>query len=300
MTAFLLLTFAMLLLGAATRHLRAPAGLADSLNWWSLNVALPSMVLELLPGLRWHAGLWFLVAAQWLGFAIAFAFFRWLGPRLGWTPGRTGAVTLMCGLSNTAFVGFPMIEALRGQPGLTLAVISDQLGCTPMMVMGGALTAAVYTGTSRPTVGDIARRMALFPAFWAVWIGLAMGALQLVWPTSVVMALHRLSQTLVPVVLFAIGIRLRLSLPRSERTAIALSLLWRLLLTPAATWLLARLLGVSGLVLTIAVLEMAMAPMFAAAMICNQRQLDPDLANSVVSIGLLLSFLTVPLWNHWL
>ncbi|MFT3907620.1 MAG: AEC family transporter [Steroidobacteraceae bacterium] len=298
--SFLTLTFAMLVLGALLQRLRQAEAMANSFNWWSLNVALPAVVLELLPALPWHATLWYLVASQWLGFVVAFVVIGWLGRLLGWTPGRTAAVILMCGASNTAFIGYPMIEAMRGRDGLSLAVIADQLGCMPVIAVGGALVAALYSGHARPGSREILKRIALFPAFWAIWIGFTLGALHLNWPDAVAQTLHRVGQSMGPLVLFAIGLRLRLTLPRAERGAIFLSMGWKLLLAPAATLALGWLLGVSGLILTVAVLQMAMAPMFTAAMICHHHKLDPDLANSVVSVGLLLSFATVPLWNAWL
>ena len=46
----LLLLFTCLVLGALVARLaRPPAGMAAGLNWWVINVALPALVLELIP-----------------------------------------------------------------------------------------------------------------------------------------------------------------------------------------------------------------------------------------------------------
>jgi predicted permease len=55
--------------------------------------------------------------------------------------------------------------------------------------------------------------------------------------------------------------------------------------------------AVSTPVLTIAVLESAMAPMVSASILAEQHKLEPRLANAVLGIGILLSFLTVPIAN---
>jgi len=53
----------------------------------------------------------------------------------------------------------------------------------------------------------------------------------------------------------------------------------------------------SGLVLTVGVLQAAMAPMISAAILADEYQLDPPLANTLLGAGIVLSLLTVPLGN---
>ena len=55
--------------------------------------------------------------------------------------------------------------------------------------------------------------------------------------------------------------------------------------------------GVEGLVLTVGVLQAAMAPMVSAAILADEYELEPSLANTVLGAGIVLSLLTVPLGN---
>jgi malate permease and related proteins len=48
------------------------------------------------------------------------------------------------------------------------------------------------------------------------------------------------------------------------------------------------------------VLESAMAPMISAAILASDHDLEPDLANAVLGVGILLSFVTVPIASYWL
>jgi predicted permease len=48
------------------------------------------------------------------------------------------------------------------------------------------------------------------------------------------------------------------------------------------------------------VLEAAMGPMIAATIIAVQHELEPELANTVLSVGILLAFVSVPIWNAFL
>ncbi len=72
---------------------------------------------------------------------------------------------------------------------------------------------------------------------------------------------------------------------------------WKLLLAPLLCWLMGTAAGVEGLVLTVGVLQAAMAPMVSAAILADEYGLDPALANTVLGAGIVLSLLTVPLAN---
>ena len=295
MSAFVLLVVCMLLGVGAARFAKPPIGLAQALNWWVINLALPALILELIPGLRFDPHLWLLVVSQWLVFGGAFVLFRVLGRSRGWSNGRIGALTLVCGLGNTAFMGYPMVAALRGPEGLALAVVADQLGCFIVLALGGVAVAVIYGGaTAHPR--EIARRILLFPAFLALLVGVAVGFAG-GWPTLVVEILHRVGQTLTPLALFSVGLRLRLHLTRDQLSPALIGLSWKLLLAPLLVFALGTATGAGGLLLTVAVLQAGMAPMISAAILADQYHLEPPLANTVLGLGILLSLLTVPLAN---
>ena len=295
MIALWLLGTCMVLGLLAARFLRPPPGLSQSLNWWVINVALPATVLELIPRLQpdWH--LWFLAASQWLVTAGSWILFAWLGGQLQWSRSRIGAIVLTCGFGNTSFIGFPLIEALRGKEGLTYAVVADQLGCFPAASAIGITVAALYSG-GEPNARQIARKVLLFPAFLALIGGVCIGLLG-GWPVTANDILARLASTLTPLALFSVGLQFSLHLTRQQIGAVAMGLGWKLLLAPLLVYGVGRSLGIGGPTLIISVLESGMAPMISAAIIADQYGLEPKLANTVLSIGILISMVTVPLAN---
>jgi predicted permease len=289
----LVLLFACFSLGVlVARFAHPPQGLAPAVNWWVIYVALPALVLELIPGLRFDPQLWFLVAAMWIVFLGAWALAALLGALFGWSRARIGAVALVAGLSNTAFTGYPLIEALHGKEGLALAVVTDQLGCSIVLATGGVFVAALYSG-GRTEASHIVRRVLLFPAFLALLAGLLAGALG-GWPATLESAFARVGATLTPLALFSIGLQFRLHLGRSELGAVSLSLAWKLALAPLVVYLVGRATGIEGLTLTIGVLQAAMAPMISSAILAEQQRLDAGVANMALGAGILLSLLTVP------
>ena len=121
------------------------------------------------------------------------------------------------------------------------------------------------------------------------------------WPQPVDVVFDRLGATLVPIALFSVGLQFRLQFQRGQAAALLLALGWKLALAPLAG--LARRpcnRRVRTPSSTIAVLESAMAPMISAAILAEQNDLEPQLANTVLGIGIVLSLVTVPLANYLL
>jgi malate permease and related proteins len=295
MTALLLL-FACLALGiAVARWGKPPAGIVPGINWWVINVALPALVLDLIPRVKFDTQLWFPMVAMIIVLGGAWLLFGLLGPRLGWSRGRIGALVLVCGLGNTSFMGYPMMLALHGQPGLSIAVVADQLGTFPLLASAGIVVASIYAGRN-PNPGQIVRRILTFPSFVALVVGIAAGALG-GWPDAVHSVLAPVGETLTPLALFSVGMQFRFQLGKAHVGGLAWGLSWKLLLAPLICWLLGRSLGVDGLILTVGVLQAAMAPMISAAILADEYELDPPLANAVLGVGIVLSLLTIPLGN---
>ncbi|MEO7073040.1 MAG: AEC family transporter [Rhodanobacter sp.] len=294
----MVMLFACLILGAlVARFAKPPQGMAAGLNWWVLNIALPALVLELIPRVAFDPQLWFPIAAQWLTFLLGWLVFAWLGPRLGWTRQRTGALILVCGLGNTAFMGYPLMQALYGKDGLALAVVADQLGAFPVLVSVGIVVASLYAGRT-PQPGLIVRRILTFPAFVALLVGIIVGIAG-GWPAWLEAALAPVGGTLTPLALFSVGLQFRFHPGARQLGAASVGLAWKLLLAPALCWGLGVATGVGGLVLSVGVLQAAMAPMVSAAILADEYDLDPALANTVLAAGIMLSLATVPI-GAWL
>ena len=298
MSSILLLVVCLLLGWILARVAKPPPNLAQGLNWWALNVAFSALVLQLIPKQQFDVHLWFLAASMWFVFLGAWLFFVTVGRALRWSRARIGALTLVCGLGNTAFIGLPLIEALRGEEGLKLALFADQTGTFIALGVGGTLVAALYSG-AHVTTSEIVKKVLWFPPFVAFFAGIFVGLLG-GWPAEFEPILARIGATMVPVALFSVGLQFRLDFGGGQSTAIALGLTWKILLAPLLVYLAARALGVSGMVLTIAVLQSAMAPMISAAILAEQNNLEPQLANTMLGIGILTAFITVPIANAFL
>lgn len=294
MSAILLLALCLGIGLAMARHERLPPGAPQALNFWIVNIALPALILVEIPKLHFSGELLFPAIAPWLVFLGAVLIFPIVGRRRGWSRGTIGAMVLTCGLGNTAYMGLAMVEALKGAAFVGPAVIADQFGSFAALSIGGVIVAAIYSGAP-PSIGDIARRMLGFTPFLALMVALA------IWPLGglpevLQTVLTRIGQTLTPLALFSVGLVFQFSALRGRVGLLAAGLGWKLVLAPAAALAVALAGGFTGQPALAGVLQAAQGPMITAGILAQEHRLDPPLVTLVVGCGILLSFVTAPLW----
>lgn len=295
MSAFAFL-IACLFAGMLIAHFtRVPPRLTRALNFWILRVALPALILRLVAQLSWDPHLWYLVAAMWIVLAGAWAIAAFAGSRLGWSRARIGAVVMAAGFGNTAFTGYPLIRALRGEGALPYAAVADQLGCFLALTTAGVAIAAWYGG-HRTDVRGIVRRIVLFPPFIACLVGAGVGIYG-AWPAAALRIFELLGLTLTPLALLSIGLSFRFDFDRGQVGAVAVALGWKLLAAPLLVWTLGVMAGASGTLLVVAVLQAGMAPMVSATLLATEHGLDERVANTSLAIGVLISLATIPAIN---
>jgi predicted permease len=304
----LVLLLGCLVLGWLVRQfVKTPPDLAPRLNWWVLNVALPALVLDLIPNVKMDSHLWFMPVAMWVVFLGGWAFAALIGRALRWSNARIGATALAAGLGNTALVGFPLIEMLRHKEALPFAALSDQLGCSIALAVGGITVAATYGG-GRPQARVILRRVLLFPPFLALVAGVIIGVFggwhpdgaspsPDSWRSIAESFVARIGATLTPVALFSIGLNFNLRMSRDRLGAASLAMGWKIAIAPALIFAFGMLVGAKGLVLAVAVLQAGMAPMASVPILCQQYNLETEVANAALGAGLAISLVTVPFIN---
>lgn len=292
------LILSMLALGLLFQRLRVfPDSAAEVLNKVVLYVCLPAAVLRYAPRLELGPEVLAVAAVPWLlvGATVlaVSGLTRWLRLRRD-----EHAVLLLCvALGNTSFLGYPLVRALLGEAALPYAVIYDQFGAFLILSTFGLYVLARYGGDAEPTPRDMLRRVATFPPFLAMLFGLTLMPAEP--PSWIAGGLQRLAEALLPLVVLAIGLGLKLKMPRDELKPLAAGLALKLALMPALALGLAALLRLDGVQHDTVVLESAMPPMVTAAALAISHRLAPGLASAMVGYGILLSLATLPAWA-WL
>lgn len=289
------LILAMLALGMLfARFGVLPDSAAEVLNRVVLLVCLPAAVLVHVPSLQFDPALIGLAATPWL-LAGATVLLVWpLARLLRFRRDETAVVLLCVALCNSSFIGYPMIGALLGQDAVAYAVVYDQFGTFVLLSTFGLTVIARYAGDTPPSDRQILGRMLRFPPLWALAFALTlMPARPPVWIDD---GLRTVAGAMLPLVMLAVGLSIRLRMPRDELRPLATGLLLKLLVMPAIALPLSLAFGMTGTLLQANVLEAAMPSMITAAALAIAAGLAPRLAAAMIGYGILLSLATLPAW----
>jgi predicted permease len=279
------------------RFKRMPVNTPAVLNSFIIHVSFPALILLSVHDLKITGDIGLMAAMAWIVFALSAGFFWLLGRWLDLPRPTVGALILTGGMCNAAFVGLPMIEAYYGHQGLATGIIVDQLGSSLVLSTLGITVAGIYS-SGRPTVSEMAKRILLFPPFIALVIALLLIPME--YPAWFTIVLKRMGDTLAPLALVGIGFQLRLGHLAGNGRNLAIGLTFKLVLAPLVLYLLyVQLLGAHGQAIQITLFEAAMPPMFTAAILATEHDLDPPLATLMVAVGLVISFATLSVW-WWL
>jgi predicted permease len=274
-----------------------PVNTPAVLNSFILHVSMPALTLQYIHDLKLSGDVALMATMGWIYFAFAAVCFWLIGRWFNLPRPTVGALILTGGLGNTSFFGLPMIEAYYGHEGLASGIVVDQLGTFLVLSTLGITVAGIYS-SGRPSMSEMAKRIFLFPPFVALVIALLLIPVE--YPIWMTVVLKRMGDTLAPLALLSVGFQLRLGHLAGNGINLAIGLAFKLVLAPLVLFLLyVPLLGAHGRPIQITLFEAAMPPMITAAIIAAEHDLNPPLATLMVTVGLMISFVTLTGW-WWL
>ena len=275
-----------------------PAETDRSLNLYVIYVALPALILIQIPSLHFSRAALATVIIPWCALILSALLVLILARILRWSREVTGALLLMVPLGNTSFLGIPMVEQFFGRHLVGYALLYDQFGSFLALSTYGTLILALYGQGDKPTLARVLIKIFTFPPLIALVAALALPPASLLTPIRPALSLA--ADSLVPVVLVAIGFQMRLLLPARELAPFVLGLGIKMLGIPALLIAVSRMLGFSGDPLRVALFEAGMPPMVTAGALAAIAGLKPGLTSAMVGFGILVSFFTLPLLFPWL
>ncbi len=290
MTNFILIIL-YLVIGYGAKNLSfLPTNLANYLNKIVIYLSLPAMILLQIPKLDFGAGVFIPVAVSWtvMGLSALLVFFT--AKYLHFTKEITGSLMLVAVLTNSSFLGIPIITAYFGDEALPYIVIYDQLGTFLALATYGTIVAAYYSAKSAVSLKIIVCKIAVFPPF--ITLVLAMFLRDVHFMPFLNDALELLSATIVPFALVAVGLQMQFKLPKEEVKPFTVALVIKLIIAPFLALLMCSMFAWEGLSAQVSIMEAGMAPMITAAAMASFVGLAPRLSNAIVGYGILISFLT--------
>lgn len=273
-----------------------PKDAHKGINSWIIYIALPAVSFKYLPQIQFTNDLILPALAP-----IVVWFFGWLyiffykkaNPKIN--KATAGGLTLTSSLSNTSFIGFPLIMAYFSEKEIAIAIISDQITFTILSTLG--IIVAIRSSQGQHLSAKLVLKKVLtFPPFLACMLALTLP--RYIDISSLDPLFDKLASTVGPLALFSIGLQLKFGGWFAEVKYISTSLIYKLILAPLIILLLAVAFKFNGITAKIAIFEMAMPTLLTAGVVADQYNLNPKVSNLVVGIGIVLSFITTGFW--WL
>ena len=288
-----IIVLGLLLLGMGLNRLGIfPRSAAQSLNHFIIYVSLPALILLQVPRLTFSRDLLVPILLPWAMVAVSALLIMTASRIFKWQRQTTGALLLMVPLGNTSFFGIPMVDAFWGPDSISYAVLYDQFGSFMALSTYGTIILATYSGGAKPAPLTIMKRICLFPPFIALVLGLL--AMSVSYPPVLETVLEKIGASLVPVVMVAIGLQIRLRLPPGSWMPFGVGLTVKLVVAPLLAAGICFMLNQHSLAAKVSVFEAGMPPMVTAGALALIADLAPELTAALVGMGLMVSFLTLP------
>ncbi|MBS7814718.1 AEC family transporter [Wohlfahrtiimonas chitiniclastica] len=282
--------------GKLLSRLTNPQELIRTLNLLVVRVALPALILDKIHTIHLEGDAFFPILSPWIAFIVAVGAIYAIRFFIPFSKVTTGCLILICGTSNTSFVGFPLLQAILGHDALNVAIIVDQSNLILLFTMG-ILVANLYSGTS-VNFKQIFLRLLIYPPVVALILGVLLRPIE--YPEAIEYALSSFGSLLTPLTMLSIGCSLSLPRDKSMIKMISIGLIVKLIIMPLSIAIPALFIFdhiLSPMTAMVTILEIGMAPMVMSVIIAADKNLDPELANFLTSIGIPVSFVTIVLWH---
>lgn len=206
-------------------------------------------------------------------------------------------ICLLCALGNTLLLGYPLVEGALGKEAANQVVLFDQF-VTGIPFAFIAPIVLSLGGKTRFSLLLVFRQLSRSPLFLALLSGFAIRLLPFSVPESLFAPINSLAKTAIPVALFSVGVQLSLrTILDWKLPALLLSI--KMFVAPILMFSVILSLGSlekNDISWRMALLEVAMPPQISAIALVLRAGFDSKLALNAVAFGILISFITIPLW----
>ncbi|HCZ49805.1 MAG TPA: hypothetical protein DCZ11_12495 [Gammaproteobacteria bacterium] len=276
------------------------AHLAQALNMLMIYLMGPALIFAIMSRAPLNAALAVIPAAGYVcslgGLLLAAAAYRLLGRRTGLSRQGQGAMLLAAGFANGS-IALPVVVSLFGSDAMAVVFAYDIIATILLIWTVGVAVAARHAEGQTPV--SLGREILRLPPAWAVFLALAVNLLGIPVPDRLVGMLRYIGDAAIPLMVFVVGLSLRLGAMRRLGAAVP-ALLVRQVLGPALGVAFAYALGLRGETLAILAVVMASACPAVGIILTHRYRLDTELYGAALTASILLYLLLAPLYRQLL
>ncbi|MGE4381608.1 MAG: AEC family transporter [Arcobacter sp.] len=260
------------------------------LNQFAIYISLPAMILLQIPKLSFSIDMIIPIIVAWLVMAISAILILLLSKVFSFSKEITGSLMLVSILTNSSFLGIPIINAYMGESAMPYVLVYDQLGTFIALATYGTFIASYYSNNSKITFKIITLKVLTFPPFLSLVVALFLIGVE--FNPIISKVLSSFASTIVPIALVAVGLQLQLKLPREEIKPFSVALIVKLIIAPLIAFVICKIFAWDNQASIVSIMEAGMAPMITAGAIASMAGLAPRLSSAIVGYGIIISFLT--------
>ncbi|MBQ8609877.1 MAG: AEC family transporter [Campylobacter sp.] len=215
-----------------------------------------------------------------------------VGIMLKFTRPTLASIALLSLFGNTLFIGIPITQGLYGQSAINDVIFYDQIvTALPISILGPLILS--FGAPTRVSIIQNSIKIIKFPPFIALSLALVLKNFNL--PEIIFDPLRMFSNSVIPVALFAVGMKLGFNSIKSSYKSCSIVIGAKMILAPIIFLLIAKAFGFEiNQKWIIGLIEVATPPMVLASAMILKANLDSNLAISAVAIGMIALFFTMP------
>ncbi|WP_443945320.1 AEC family transporter [Pedobacter sp. AW1-32] len=263
------------------------------INAWIIYIALPAVSFKYLPHIIWTSDLFFPVLAPVFIWMLGWLFITLYSKKNKLDKSTAAGLKLTSALSNTSFIGFPLVTAYFGEQYLGIAIICDQVTFALLSTIG-VVAAIRASETEQLNAKHVIKKVLTFPPLIGCTLALIVPRLLNI--SFLDPLIDKLAGTVAPLALFSIGLQLKFDGWFREIKHISTALLFKLILAPLLVSLVALFLGLTGKIVQISIFEMSMPTLVTSGVVAGQYNLNPKVASLVIGMGIVIGFVTTAIW----
>ncbi len=269
-----------------------------AINSAVLNIFLPALCVRAIYTANIDARLFLVPVTSWIttvaSLLLSLGLYSLLERIMHIARAEMGVLVLGATFGNVLYLGLPVLSGLYGSEAAKYALFYDLLAATPALWIFGAAVASRLGEGRGTTIAESVKTIATLPPIWGIAAGFGLKLTAVPLSGFLMKSLGMLGDTVVPLMLFSVG--LALTLPKVKHAINALpAVFMKLLIVPLLAFLTGRLLGMEGEPLAASVVEAAMPTMVLLLLIAARFKLDVSLAAFLIVITTALFFISLPL-----
>ncbi|HEU4621439.1 MAG TPA: AEC family transporter [Burkholderiaceae bacterium] len=220
------------------------------------------------------------------------------GIALGWAArlvkldGLVWASTVQCAFRFNSYIALALAGRLGGEAGVASMAILVGIG---VPLCNAAAVFALARHSERGLLTELARN----PLLIATLAGVIFNLLGFRLPDPIAGILSRLGSASIALGLIAVGAGLKLAGAHEAKGLVAWITTVKLVVLPAVALVVGRALGVHGVQLQIVVLFAALPTASSAYILAQRMGGHGALVAVLISLGTVLSAVTIPVWMNW-